>query len=153
MEKIGSNILVIDDDLSVGKLISHYLPRNKILYYKSGEEALTYLKNSNGISHGFVDLMLPGQHFQGRELIEKIKQLNNKIKLFIITNHYTSYPPSTCIDCGADGYIAKPLKGHIIQAIVAGETEKIMNEMLKVIPDNTLNLNSIKKPIPIEKIT
>ena len=87
------NILVVEDDKNLRKLITTYLQRNKYNTYEAtnGEEALNVLDQSY-IDLIVSDIMMP--KMDGYELIKSLREAKYDVPILIITDFS---PPSHII--------------------------------------------------------
>ncbi|MFO7621820.1 MAG: response regulator transcription factor [Bacteroidales bacterium] len=100
-------ILLIEDDVNLGFLLVDFLEANgfEVKLYRDGLSAL----NGFQISHFdccIVDLMLP--KLDGFTLVEKIKALNVKIPVIILSARSMKEDKIKGFSMGVDDYITKP---------------------------------------------
>lgn len=106
-EMPGIEILVIDDDPSVGKLLDSFL-RSKgynPVTCKHPKEALEY-SEKNRFDLAFVDINLPGMN--GLELASRLKELNPLGEVVFITGYGSFDNAIQAIKMGAYDYLRKP---------------------------------------------
>lgn len=103
------NILIIDDDKSIGNLLKKILEKegHKVDTEISGKNAIKKIKK-NEYEIVFIDIQL--QDINGLEIIKYIKNKNPQTKAIIITGHVTINNAVEALNKGADGYINKPIK-------------------------------------------
>jgi DNA-binding response OmpR family regulator len=102
------NILVVDDDREIRKLIKDFLQKEnyKVDTAAGGKSALSALEeNRNKYSLVVLDLMLPD--LSGIEVCSKIRQSLN-IPIIMLTAKSEDSDKITGLDAGADDYITKP---------------------------------------------
>lgn len=84
---------------------------NPIVHAASGEEALSYLGDTNALKPGIIllDLNMPG--LDGRKTLEIIKKNPDlkKIPIVILTTSDDERDVSACYTLGANTYIQKPV--------------------------------------------
>jgi DNA-binding response OmpR family regulator len=101
------NILIIEDEVSLALEMAHYLTREHFLC----EMAVTGTEASEKLAvnrYDFVLLDLGLPDYEGLELLEEIKTLENKPGVIIITARGTLEDRVRGLDLGADDYLAKP---------------------------------------------
>ncbi len=101
-------ILIVDDEVNIGLLLSKFLTRNnfEVVTSTSGVTALEYMTKSD------FDLVLCDFRLEdtdGREMLKKIKQLYPKTAVVIITGYSDIKLAVELIKMGAHDYITKPL--------------------------------------------
>ena len=79
---------------------------NEIYEASSGEEAINMIRNHN-IDAVIMDLGLPSMN--GIEATRKIKSINNKIKVIILTSHNSEEEVLESIKAGANAYCSKDI--------------------------------------------
>lgn len=135
-------ILIVDDEINIGLLLSKFLTRNSfdVTSATSGSSALEYLAKEH------YDLVLCDYRLEdtdGKEMLIKIKESYPKTGVIIITGYSDIKLAVELIKLGAYDYITKPLyPDEILNTInKAIETQIALNEAL---PDE-------KQALPIEK--
>lgn len=101
-------IVLVEDDLSIQKLVSYALEMNgfSVACFSSGEEALKCDKDN--IQLYILDIMLPG--LSGLEILSHIRgdKRTKDIPVILLTAKSTELDKVTGLDSGADDYITKP---------------------------------------------
>ena len=102
------NILVVEDDKNLRKLITTYLQRNKYSTYEAtnGEEALNVLDQSY-IDLIVSDIMMP--KMDGYELIKSLREAKYDVPILIITAKSEIEDKKEGFLLGADDYMVKPI--------------------------------------------
>ena len=102
------NILIIDDEVNVGLLLSKFLTRNgfEVTTASNGAAALEYLKN-NSFNLVLCDFRL--EDTDGREMLKRIKMQHPNTGVIIITGYSDIKMAVELIKMGAYDYITKPL--------------------------------------------
>lgn len=108
-------ILAVDDEQDLEMLFRQKFRREikegkfAFLFAHSGEEALKVQE-----THGATELVLilsdinmPGM--TGMELLKKLKNKNEKQKVFLVTAYGDDHSYQQAIDAGADDYVVKPI--------------------------------------------
>ena len=115
--KLKNKILVVDDDTALAemciRLLNSYGYDAEAAY--SGEDALTKARNSD-YSIVISDLNMPGMN--GLELLKKIKLLDNRIDVVIMTGYGTDNHAIEAMNLGATDFIAKPFERDELALIV-----------------------------------
>lgn len=101
-------IVLVEDDLSIQKLVSYALEMNgfSVACFSSGEEALKCDKDN--IQLYILDIMLPG--LSGLEILSHIRgdKRTKDTPVILLTAKSTELDKVTGLDSGADDYITKP---------------------------------------------
>ena len=94
---------------------------NKIYEAESAEKALEIV-NNNHIDLIVMDLGLPGM--DGIEATQKIKEMNNDIKIIILTSHNDEQEVLNTLKAGANAYCSKEINPkrliQVIQSVLDG---------------------------------
>jgi two-component system response regulator FixJ len=110
-------ISIIEDDISVRESIVTFLKCKglKSNSYGSAEEFLSEYKNeANDIL--ILDLNLPG--ISGYELLEKIGELETRIKVIVTTAFDEPGSRKFCLEHGVNTYLRKPVDGEALIDII-----------------------------------
>ena len=103
-------IVLVEDDLSIQKLVSYALEMNgfSVACFSSGEEALKCDKDN--IQLYILDIMLPG--LSGLEILSHIRgdKRTKNIPVILLTAKSTELDKVTGLDSGADDYLTKPFQ-------------------------------------------
>lgn len=101
------SILIVDDEENVCKLLEKVFIKEGYLTHKAynGEEALNII-DSFQVDIVITDLKMPGM--SGMELLNKIKHIDNSIKIIMITAFATVETAVEALKVGASDYITKP---------------------------------------------
>lgn len=125
----------------------------------NGIEALEFITNDN-IDILITDIRMPGCN--GLELITKIKEINSKIKIIIVSGYASFEYAQTAIKEGVDYYLLKPVNKEELNEAVEKLSEKIRNgyddtrvkyEILdeKEVPEENVGRNIESHPIKLAK--
>ena len=117
MSKIKTKILVVDDEINVGKSIRQAILSGdyKIDTALSGEEALTKDKKER-YDVIITDLMMPG--ISGLDLLKTIRQERPEVIVILVTGYPTIKTAVQAIKIGAFDYIAKPFTPNELRSLV-----------------------------------
>lgn len=109
-----TNILIVEDDQRLAKLISQYLERNQFLVdsYFTGTGAVEYIL-SNPPDLLILDLMLPG--CSGFEICRVIRE-QLSIPIIILTANDSETDEIVGLEIGADDYISKLIDPRLLLA-------------------------------------
>ena len=138
------NILVVEDDKNLRKLITTYLQRNKYNTYEAtnGEEAL------NVLDHSYIDLivsdiMMP--KMDGYELIKSLREAKYDVPILIITAKSEIEDKKEGFLLGADDYMVKPIdiEEMLLRIQVLLRRSKSASEKKIQIGDLLLNYNQL----------
>lgn len=102
-----NNILLVEDDTSLGKSVSQYLKQIgfQVNWAKDGEEAFKMVCSEN-IELCLMDIGIPLRN--GFEVSENIKQLNKDIPIIFLTAKNQINDKIKAFQLGADDYLCKP---------------------------------------------
>lgn len=102
------NILIVEDDKNLRKLITTYLRKNNYNTYEAinGEEALNVL-DTNYIDLIISDIMMP--EMDGYELIKSLREAKYETPILIITAKSELEDKKVGFQLGADDYMVKPI--------------------------------------------
>ena len=138
------NILVVEDDKNLRKLITTYLQRNKYNTYEAtnGEEALNVLDQSY-IDLIVSDIMMP--KMDGYELIKSLREAKYDVPILIITAKSEIEDKKEGFLLGADDYMVKPLdiEEMLLRVQVLLRRSKSASEKKIQIGDLLLNYNQL----------
>ncbi|MDB5272407.1 MAG: response regulator with CheY-like receiver, AAA-type ATPase, and DNA-binding domain [Chitinophagaceae bacterium] len=103
-----AKILIIDDNIDICQLLERFFKKkgHDTKFFTSEVNALDYLK-SNECDLVFCDFRLP--KMDGKEVLEKIKQIDPSIQVVIITGYSDVKTAVDVIKLGAFDYVTKPL--------------------------------------------
>ncbi|MDB5121429.1 MAG: sigma-54-dependent Fis family transcriptional regulator [Sphingobacteriales bacterium] len=123
-----NKILIVDDEVNIGILLSKFLTRNgyEVTTSTSGETALEYMTKEN-FNLVLCDFRL--EDTDGREMLRKIKTTYPNTGVIIVTGYSDIKLAVELIKMGAYDYITKPLyPDEILNTInKAIEAQKIIN--------------------------
>jgi CheY-like chemotaxis protein len=108
-------ILVVDDEVDVGKTIALMLTRlgHACETASGGEEALQKCREQS-FDLVLTDLGMPG--INGLELAERIREITSDIRIILITGWSVSVSPDQLSACGIERVLDKPAR---LQELVA----------------------------------
>ncbi len=112
-------ILLVDDEESIRQLGEELLGSfgYAVLTAPDGESALElYEKENKRVDLVILDLSMPGMG--GKRCLEKLVEMNPRIKVIIASGYSVNGPTKDAIDAGAKGFVGKPYEvRQMLQAI------------------------------------
>jgi two-component system phosphate regulon response regulator PhoB len=156
------NILVIDDEKDIVRIIQYHLKREgfRVLKAHSGGAALDIIDSVNNIGLIILDLMLPG--INGLEICKRLKsnEKTKNIPVVMLTVKSEEADVIKGLKTGADDYITKPFSPGILvervktvlrrsernaeDIIKAGELEIDVSKYKVKLREKTVNLTMIE---------
>lgn len=128
-ELLPANLLVVDDQTPVCRLLKKYFEQQGVSVYsaKSGNEALEFLDKLE-LSTVLTDINMPD--INGLELLEKIKSKNKDIPVIMMTASQEIQSAKSAFKLGAYDYITKPFDQAevLISVTRALEHRKLIQE-------------------------
>jgi len=111
MQITGSVVLVVDDDQSICDLVCTILQPEgfTVITANSGEEALQVF-SERIVDIIFTDIRMEGM--SGLELLTRITNMDQTVKVIVMTGHGGYEMVLKSLQVGAYDYIAKPLDDH-----------------------------------------
>ena len=117
---MGARILLVDDELELGKLVKMRLEANgyEVLMAFDGQAALDKV-HAERFDLMILDLMLPKMN--GYEVCTVLKQDGRyqKIPIIIFTAMAQTKDETLAKECGADAYIRKPFQADQLLKMIA----------------------------------
>ena len=106
MNKSGAHILVVDDEIEIGRALRRSLTAHgyKVFTASSGEEAIE-LTSRHRPDLILLDLLLPGM--SGLEVCRRMRAESN-IPIIVLSVKGTEHDKVEALDQGADDYVSKP---------------------------------------------
>lgn len=99
-------ILVVDDEIDFLRVISMRLEANnyEVIAVQTGEEALEKIKSEKPAAV-LLDILMPG--IDGLEVLKRIRKIDEKLPVYIITAFSTEERFKVANKFGASGFIVK----------------------------------------------
>jgi len=134
-----TKILVIEDELSIQKLLSYDLTQ-------AGFEVDTALDGEKGLKKALhndydlilLDLMLPG--IDGIEICKKLRENRNDVYIIMLTARDDEFDKITGLDSGADDYMTKPFSPREVLARIKAGLRRQRNTIQE---SNLIQLNEL----------
>lgn len=103
-----TNILLVDDNEKIRKLIEIYLKKEgfQVFHGNNGEEALDIIDNVK-IDLIIADIMMPKMN--GYELVKELRDANYTLPILMVTAKDTYPDKKMGFELGADDYMTKPI--------------------------------------------
>jgi len=103
-----TNILLVDDNEKIRKLIEIYLKKEgfQVFHGNNGEEALDIIDNVK-IDLIIADIMMP--KMDGYELVKELREANYTLPILMVTAKDTYPDKKMGFELGADDYMTKPI--------------------------------------------
>ena len=113
----GFTLLIAEDDYHTVVYLKETLKKSgiKIITAQNGREALELVQKGTPIDLIFMDVMMP--MMTGFEATRRIKQVNNKIPVVILTAYVGQDSIRQAVASGCNDYLSKPLNLKVVQAI------------------------------------
>ena len=138
------NILVVEDDKNLRKLITTYLKKNNYTPFEAndGEEALDML-DKHYINLIISDVMMP--KIDGFQLIKELRMSQYKLPILLITARDSINDKKEGFLSGADDYMVKPinLEELLLRIKVLLKRSDSVNERIIEIGDFVLNYDQM----------
>ena len=101
-------VLIMEDELNIRSFVVINLKRAgyETIEAGDGEEALEKLKKEPDVKVALLDVMLPG--IDGFEVCRRIRAMDNKIGIIMLTARSQEMDKVTGLMTGADDYVTKP---------------------------------------------
>ncbi len=109
-------ILIIEDQLSTRKLLSHYLGNQfQVIEMESASEAITWLSEGNYPQAIISDIIMPD--LNGLEFLMRIKDTDQRdIPVLMLSGVENSVEKIKCFNLGAKDYMVKPFNPEELKA-------------------------------------
>ena len=124
-------ILVLEDEENIRSFVVINLKRAgyETVEAGTGEEALAQLKQNPGIRVALLDIMLPD--IDGFEVCRRIRAMDNKIGIIMLTARTQEMDKVTGLMTGADDYVTKPFSPAELTARVDALYRRAGGEMVR----------------------
>lgn len=120
------SLLVVDDEINIRHLLKKIFEDSyRISTAENGLEALRIIKTSD-VNVVLLDYNMPV--LDGLETLKRIKEINDKISVVILSADYNSELSLKAKETGVDGFILKPFDPEEIKIFVADLLNKQQEE-------------------------
>lgn len=138
------NILIVEDDKNLRKLMTTYVKRNGYTAYEAvnGNDALEVM-DTTFIDLIVSDIMMP--QMDGFELVKSLREANYKVPILLVTGKSEIKDKKEGFLLGADDYMVKPIdmEEMILRIKVLLKRANIANEKKIKINDFVLDYNQM----------
>jgi DNA-binding NtrC family response regulator len=126
-----SSVLIVDDDPGIRNMLSSVLSNEgfAIETAANGKEAIKTCEKTP-FDVALIDIELPDM--KGTELLKKLKQMQPKIVMIIITGHPTLESAVKAVNQRADGYLLKPFEVVDLLEMIKRLLDEKTNEYLRI---------------------
>ena len=133
-------VLVLEDEENIRSFVVINLKRAgyETIEAATGEEALARIKEDPGIRVALLDIMLPG--IDGFEVCRRIRAMDSKIGVIMLTARTQEMDKVTGLMTGADDYVTKPFSPAELTARVDALFRRTGGE------EETASLDEISQP-------
>ena len=123
-------VLVLEDEENIRSFVVINLKRAgyETVEAGTGEEALAQLKQNPGIRVALLDIMLPD--IDGFEVCRRIRAMDNKIGIIMLTARTQEMDKVTGFMTGADDYVTKPFSPAELTARIDALYRRIGGDMM-----------------------
>lgn len=106
--EMGSNILIVEDDVPLGKFLSRELGRRKFAaeVRTDGREACSELLERSDLDLVILDLNLPG--VDGMDLLRRVRTKDPQLPILVLTARNRTEDLVEGLNQGADDFLMKP---------------------------------------------
>ena len=124
-------ILVLEDEENIRSFVVINLKRAGYTTIEAGtgEDALAALKENPDVKVALLDIMLPG--IDGFEVCRRIRAMDNKIGIIMLTARTQEMDKVTGLMTGADDYVTKPFSPAELTARVDALYRRAGGEMVR----------------------
>ena len=139
MEERKTRILLVEDDVSFGKILKDYLSLNSfdVMHMKDGIEGWKTFRNHH-FDLCILDIMMPKR--DGYELAEQIRKENSSIPIFFLTAKGQKADMLTGYENGADDYIVKPVDADILMHKIKAILKRTSETTVSAVEQNEFKL-------------
>jgi DNA-binding NtrC family response regulator len=141
MENLKANIVIVDDDPSVGELLSKFLTKKNytVNWFTSPFQALGHLKD-HPVNFLLTDLHMP--EMNGVELIKATKEFKPDLPIIVMSGTYDLSLLDELDSLKVSQRIAKPFKLEALEQIIAYNLNPV--ESLTAVNDKHSRNSNIK---------
>lgn len=131
----AGNILVVDDESSIRRLVRLYLAKAGFTVSEAGNgDAALAAISRGGVDLAVVDVMMPGM--DGFEVVRRVRQ-DSAMPLILLTARGEEASRVAGLELGADDYVVKPFLAQELVARVRGNLRRargltVENDVLHV---------------------
>lgn len=138
-------LLVVEDEPNMRGFLKDFFEKQNYEVYvaSNGEDALQLIKNSR--PHlVFLDIGLPGM--SGIDVLSRIKELDNTIKVIMVTAVHDKQKIEEATKLGASDYVIKPFSFDYLKDVALGKVHtQLFEDLRKEAEENELLYKEIEK--------
>jgi len=110
-------LLIVDDHIEVRRMVSDFFKKQNFDVYeaKDGQQALE-LGQAEDPAVVLLDINLPDM--SGLEVLEKLKEINPKVGVVMMTGNPHEDAIEKAVELGSDGYVIKPVDLSYLELVV-----------------------------------
>jgi len=118
-------LLLVDDEKGITDSLESFFQNRGFTVYTAdgGEKALEIVKKDKP-DIVFLDIRMRGMN--GLEVLERIKKIDSKIKVIMLTIHEEKEIMDKAKALGADEYITKPFRVDYLEEVVVKKVQELM---------------------------
>ena len=123
----NEKILIVDDEKGITDSLKDFFQHRgfSVRAANSGEEAVEAVKTDRP-DIVFLDIRMKAM--SGLEALKKIKDMDKKIKVIMLTIHEEKEIVDRAKELGADEYITKPFRVDYLDEVVIKKVQELMKE-------------------------
>lgn len=101
-------IMIIDDELDILDVLERFLKKSGKFEIETFSNPIDALKEAKNKEYHLIlsDIMMP--QVNGIDILKEIKDINDNIKIILMTAYNTEEKEKSAIQFNVDGYIEKP---------------------------------------------
>lgn len=149
-------LLIVEDDKNIQKLLKAYLEKNYQIYQVvDGEEALKFLEKKS-IDLLITDVMMP--KIDGFELVKKIRQAGYNFPIMMLTAKDSIQDKTVGFENGVDDYMTKPINYQELKLRLVALSRRVNGQNPQrleikdiIIDKKTYKIKREKKEIELSK--
>jgi len=118
MRELKGNVLLADDSEMNQQLLGTYLKRMgvNVSFAENGEIAVS-LAQKEKFDLIYMDMQMPVM--SGEDAVRKLRELNYKIPIVILTGNATQEDQRLCKEAGSDDFLTKPIMCETLYEMTA----------------------------------
>lgn len=140
-----TKILLVEDNVRLAERISHYLRQKYVVdVAQSGNDAI---EKSTKLNYTVIVLDLGLPDMSGYEVCEKLRFLNVKSPIMVLTGNANMAERIRLLNAGADDYVTKPFNTEELKARILAASRRQTREHIKSLltyKDIIINLDEHK---------
>ena len=140
-----ATIMIVDDNVSLGKTMSYVLKRQgyDVIVSIDGRDALSKVKENPGIELIFMDIKMPIMN--GVEVLKQIKRVIPEIIVIMMTAYAIDDLIQESLEEGAYGILYKPLDLHKMVDIIEKARSEEVGALILVVDDDLSTRTTFEK--------